>query len=156
MSLSQKFNFGYSLCFFWMTAAPTCWACGPELASVSSPSEDFFSTGQISWYITWSLSTIALIPVRAVNLPETNIIRAIRIVELSMWITTTLMFCNALAACLTPASVFCAFCFNGRILWWCSTLAIIAFSWWAVSTTAVSNNNWESKSSKDQEFFGYA
>ena len=89
--------------FFSSAAAAAFAASWPVLPSVSTPSPDLLGTGKIGINSARSSTTWAWSPVHAVDLPETNIIRSIGVMELGMRVTATLSSCNTLAASLAPA-----------------------------------------------------
>lgn len=77
---------------------------------MTSPGEYLLGAGSVGRYIARSAAAIAGSPVGAVDLPETNIIRAIGVVELSVRVSTALVVGDALAAGLVPARIGRALC----------------------------------------------
>ena len=117
-----------------LAAASTGTAGGPELPGVSSPGEDFLGAGQVGWFAARCFSAVAIVPVHGVDLPESNIIRAVGVMELSIEVSTALVADDALAACLTPSAVLRAGCWCAVGWLWGSAVACCAGATWAIST----------------------
>ena len=144
-------------CFFAFevrAAASTSTACGPEFPCLSTPVVDFLSASEVCANIARSSSAIALSPVGAVDLPETDIFRAVGVVELGVGISTALVRSDALAAWLAPAWISGASSSNVNLSRGCAALAVIAFSWGAVATASVGYNEGQAEG-EEQGDFGY-
>ena len=107
-------------------AAAAGTAGGPVFPSVATPLEDHFGAMEILAHITWSKATVALVPVHAVDLEESDIIGSVVVIQLSISITAALMVDDALAAFLTPARVLRAPVRNIHIVLRIPTFAISA------------------------------
>ena len=74
----------------------------PKLPCVSSPLINFDGAVQVWLNVTWSASSVALGPVSLVDLPESDIVSVVGVVEHSVSISSTFVWDDALAAALVP------------------------------------------------------
>ena len=85
--------------------ASTATASSPVFPGVLATLENLCCTVEVGRGVARSVATVAATPVDAVDLPETDIIRIIRVVVASVCIASRFCVGNALTALLRPAAV---------------------------------------------------
>lgn len=104
--------FDIQVFYLFFIAAPTFPASGPVLPSVATPVKDLLGAVKVSLRSARGTSTVAAVPVDAVDLPETDVDAAVIVLVAGVGVAARLLLDDAITAGLTPARVLGAPCAN--------------------------------------------